>query len=176
MQKILQLINEAIEEIEKYGSCESAYYLLKYIASHGEKFIEEKSVNYDFTLDNIILMSVLQETHKYKLFVSSFFIYDYLSKKFRVQEPLFIFRWGKTYFIYSYRINARLESLIKNQFIFSRKGILKLTKKGENERENIFSSLPSTDRKKIEEIIDNIDKMKLKELRIYTKKYLFSIQ
>lgn len=176
MQKIIQLINEAIEEIEKYSSCESAYYLLKYIASHGDKFLEEKATNYDFTVDNLIFLSLGEETHKYKLFVSSFFIYDYLSKKHAVQEPLFVFRWGKTYFIYSYRIESRLQSLVKNQFIQIKKGVIKLTKKGKEENENILSSLNVNDKKKIEEITETINKMKLKELRIYTKKYLFSIQ
>ncbi|BFH74117.1 hypothetical protein SJAV_20610 [Sulfurisphaera javensis] len=176
MQKILQLINEAIEEIEKYNSCESAYYLLKYIASHGEKFVEEKATNYDFTVDNLIFLSLKEEMHKYKLFVISFFIYDYLSKKFQVQEPLFIFRWGKTYFIYSYRIESRLQMLAKNQFIQTKKGIVRLTKKGKEESENIYKFLNPIDRQKVEEIISNINNMKLKELRIYTKKYLFSIQ
>lgn len=174
MQRILQLINEAIEEIEKYGSCESAYYLLKYISSHGEELVKENETKYDFTIDNLIFLSVQNEIPKYKLFALSFFIYDYLSKKYKVQDPLFIFRWSKMYFIYSYRIEAHLLNLMKNQFLVTKRGKIKLTPKGESESENSYTLLSSQDKENIEKIREEIEKRKLTELRVFTKKYLFS--
>ena len=175
MKRIMQLINEAIEEIERYGSCESAYQLLKYISSAGEKLIKEEEVKYDFTLDQLVLLSMSKKIKKYKLFVSSFFVYDYLSKKYKVQDPLFIFRWGKLYFIYSPRIVGRVSLLVEKGFLqIERRGEIKLTNLGEEESENLFLMLNQRDRDEIEKIKEKVQQLTLTELKIYTKKYLFS--
>ena len=176
MKRIIQLIDEAIEEIEHYGSCESAYQLLKYISSTGEKLIKEGEVKYDFTLDNLVLLSMSKKIKKYKLFVSSFFVYDYLSKKYKVQDPLFVFRWGKLYFIYSPRINGRVSLLAEKGFLkIERRGEIKLTSLGEEESENLFSLLNQRDRDEIKKVKEKIQQLTLTELKTYTKKYLFNV-
>lgn len=173
MKRISQLVNEAIEEIEYYKSCEAAYQILKYIASYGEKFMKEEAVKYDISLDNLVFLSINKHTKKYKLFVTAFFIYDYLSKKYVVQEPLFIFRWGKLYFIYSYRIDGRLRLLDEKKFLEVRRSEIRLTQIGEQESKNIISILNNKEKEEVEHIREKINSMKANELRVYTKKYLF---
>jgi len=176
MKRILQLVNEAIEEIERYGSCEGAYQLLKYISSTGEKFIKEEEVKYDFTLDQLILLSMSKKTKKYKLLASSFFVYDYLSKKYKIQDPLFTFRWGKLYFIYSYRIVGRLSLLVEKGFLqIERRGEIKLTSLGEEESKNLFSMLNQKEKDEIKKVKEKVEQLTLTELRTYTKKYLFEV-
>ncbi|AGE71190.1 hypothetical protein [Sulfolobus acidocaldarius] len=173
-KRIFQLMKEAVEEMEKYGSCQSAYYMLKYILSQINDHIQSFP-DYDIPLDNLILLSFNEtlEEKKYKFFVKTFLVYDYLSTKYTVQDPIFIFRWGKLYFIYSPRIDAHLSLLEKNSFLTCHKFQLKLTRRGKEERENIIQNLSDYDLNKINELDKQIEEFKLQDLKIFMKKYLF---
>lgn len=172
---MFQLINEAIEEIEKYGSCESAYYILKYLANSQDNLCEEE-VDYDITIDNLIFLSMngKRTEKKYKLYVNAFFIYDMLSSSLAVQNPLFTFRWGKLYFIYSPRIESHLKALVKNKFLYLTRSQVRLTQRGEEEMEGVKALLSKDYLRKINEKLKEIDRMKLKDLKIYIKNYLFT--
>jgi hypothetical protein len=174
--RVAQLLREAVDEIEKYRSCESAYFLLKYTLSGIDKIINEKGLKYDFTLDNLILLTLLfmgKNTRKYKFFVAMFLIYDELCKRYKLQEPLFMFRWTKTYFIYSYRVEAHLKMLIQNSYILAKRDGLGLTGVGEKEAHNLKLMLKKEEVDRISEIAKKIERMRLNELKIYIKKSLF---
>ncbi|MEJ2781455.1 hypothetical protein WIW89_11350 [Stygiolobus sp. CP850M] len=174
--RMFQLINEAIEEIEKFGSCESAYYILKYLANSRDNLCEEEEVDYDITIDNLIFLAMngKRTEKKYKLYVNAFFVYDMVSSSLAVQNPLFTFRWGKLYFIYSSRIKSHLNALVKNKFLYLTRSQVRLTQRGEEEMEGVKTLLSKDYLRKINEKLKEIDKMKLKDLKIYTKNYLFT--
>ncbi|BCU70201.1 hypothetical protein [Stygiolobus caldivivus] len=174
--RMLQLINEAIEEIEKYGSCESAYYILKYLSNSQEDLCKRGEVKYDLTIDHLIFLSMNGKTSqkKYKLYVNAFFTYDVLSPYKVIQDPMFTFRWGKLYFIYSPRIDSHLSSLIKSNFMRVTRSQIKLTERGEEEMENIRASLTKEELRKLSDKLKEIEEMKLTDLKIYTKNYLFA--
>ena len=170
MKRVFQLISEALEEIEKYGSCESAYYILKYIVGK-EELCQQEEIKYDLTIDQLIYLS-FNET-KYRLFINAFFVYDMLSARRKIQDPMFTFRWGKLYFIYSPRIESHLVTLAKNGFLRMSRSRVKLTERGKEERENVRSLLTREEIKRIDEKLREIEKMKLTDLRVHVKNYLF---
>lgn len=170
-----QLLKESIDEVEKYGSFTSMYLILKKVYSDFEKLTKEERIDYNIKVDDLILISLHErEMNKISLFVSSFLIYDYLSKNYIVQDGLFYFRWNKRIFIYSPRIESHIYYLIRLGYLQGIKNF-KLTNRGYEEAESILLSLSCEDRKNIRNIIIDIClKTKLKELKEYVKKYLFN--
>ncbi len=170
-----QLLEESIDEVEKYGSFTSMYMMVKKIYSDFEKLNKEEKIDYDIKIDDLILLSLHEkEMNKISLFVSTFLIYDYLSKKYITQDGLFYFRWNKRIFIYSPRIESHVYYLMRLGYLQGIKNF-KLTSRGYEESESLLSSLDHEDRKIIRGIIIDVClKTKLKELKEYVKKYLFS--
>ncbi len=173
--RVKQLLEESIDEVEKYGSFSSMYLILKKVYSDFEKLTKEERIDYNIKVDDIILISLHErEMNKISLFVSSFLIYDYLSKRYIVQDGLFYFRWNKRIFIYSPRIESHLFYLMRLGYLQGIKNF-KLTSRGYEEAESIFLSLNCEDRKAIKNIIIDIClKTRPRELKEYVKKYLFN--
>ncbi|MCY0849789.1 hypothetical protein [Sulfuracidifex metallicus] len=174
MNRVRQLTREAIEEIEKYNSCQSAYYILKTLEEGSESLCKEKELKYDYTIDNLITVSlyIYDEVTKARLFVTSFLIYDVLAKNYVLQNPLFYFRWNKRYFVYSPRIDSHLSYLSREGFVKARKKF-SLTEYGKKEGESLISTLNKETLSKIEEYVSTLKSMDtMKEIKIFLKKHL----
>ncbi|BBG23547.1 hypothetical protein [Sulfuracidifex tepidarius] len=174
MNRVRQLTDEAIEEIEKYNSCQSAYYILKTLSEGAETLCKEKEVKYDYTVDNLIIMSLYtyEDVTKARLFVTSFIIYDLLAKKYTIQNPLFYFRWNKRYFVYSPRIESHLSYLSREGFVKNRKKY-SLTEYGKKEGETSLATLNKETLSKIQESVSTLKRIEtMKQTKVFLKKYL----
>jgi hypothetical protein len=67
-----------------------------------------------------------------------------------------------------------LNALVKNKFLYLTRSQVRLTQRGEEEMEGVKTLLSKDYLRKINEKLKEIDKMKLKDLKIYTKNYLFT--
>ncbi|WP_338598221.1 hypothetical protein V6M85_06820 [Sulfolobus tengchongensis] len=174
MNRLKQILKEALDEVEVYGSWISLYYILKSIENDIEKLCKEPEVKYDITVDSLILFTIYRyndKIDKTRLFALSFILYDYLSKNYKVQEPLFSIRWNRRYFIYSYRIESHLNTLLKKGLLIKRRTVYYLSELGKNEAENL--SIREKDMVKVNEIVNNFKALRrVKEIRIYIRKYL----
>ncbi len=174
MNRVRQLTDEAIEEIEKYNSCHSAYYILKTLSEGVDNFCKEDELKYDYTVDNLVILSIYlnDDVSKARMFVTSFMVYDILSKKYVIQNPLFYFRWNKRYFIYSPRVESHLSYLAREGFVRSRKRY-SLTEYGKKEGEALLTSLDRGVLSKVERMVSELKSMEtMKQTRIFVKKYL----
>ncbi|NON63266.1 hypothetical protein [Acidianus sp. RZ1] len=171
---VKKLIEEAVEEAEKFGSLSSMYFLVKKIWAEYGKLSREPIRDYDFTVDDIILFSL----HRSKLeripfFVSSFLTWYYLSNHFFAQDPLFYFRWDKRIFVYSPRVDAHLLYLARTGYVKISKTYC-LTEKGKEESSVKLSSLGERHYKEIDSILNNVyNSKKLRDLRMIVKDTIF---
>ncbi len=174
MSRLKQLLNEAVEETEKYGSLFSTYLILKKCNTEYDILDRENDSNYSFYVDDIILISLsYKELNKTQFFVISFLICDYLSSRYITQDCLFYFRWDKRIFVYSPRMEAHLLYLIRTGYAEGYK-YFKLTEKGKNEAEAKKSLLSTMEKIKIDEMASCIlSKRKLSELKKYVRSYIF---
>ncbi|MFP3217309.1 MAG: hypothetical protein RXQ99_01715 [Acidianus sp.] len=174
MSRLKQLLGEAVEEAEKYGSLLSTYLILKKCNAEYDTLVKEKEVNYSFSVDDIILTSLsYKELSKIQFFVMSFLVCDYLSSRYITQDCLFYFRWDKRIFIYSPRMEAHLFYLIRSGYAEGYK-YFKLTEKGRVEAEAKKSLLSNVEKIKIDEISSCVlSKNKLSELKRYVRSYIF---
>ncbi|WP_236752071.1 hypothetical protein [Acidianus sp. HS-5] len=169
-----QLLSEAVEETEKYGSLFSTYLILKKCNAEYDSLVKETEANYSFSVDDIILISLsYKELNKTQFFVISFLICDYLSSRYITQDCLFYFRWDKRIFIYSPRTEAHLLYLIKTGYAEGYK-YFKLTEKGKVEAEAKKSLLSTMEKIKIDDMISCVlSKNRLSELKKYVRSYIF---
>lgn len=58
MNRLQQLIKEAIAEVENYNSWITLYYILKSIENNVEKLCKESEINYEVTVDSLILFTI----------------------------------------------------------------------------------------------------------------------
>ncbi|ARM76637.1 hypothetical protein [Acidianus manzaensis] len=175
MNRVEQLLKEAIDEAEKYGSMLSMYFLVKKVVFDYSSIYRQEEEKYDVTVDDIILLSLSQkEVTKIPFFSISFLIYDYLSShKYKVQDCIFYFRWDKRIFIYSPRVEAHLYYLIRTGYASGIK-YYKLTEKGKFEANLKFSSFSEKEKKDISFIIEEIiNKRKNSDIKKYIRKQLF---
>lgn len=174
MSRLKQLLSEAVEEAEIYGSLLSTYLIIKKCYVEYDKLVREKEVNYSFNIDDIILISLsYKELNKIQFFVMSFLVCDYLSSRYITQDCLFYSRWSKRIFIYSPRIEAHLFYLIRKGYIEGYK-YFKLTEKGRVEAEAKKSLLSKSEIIKIDEISSQVlSKTKTSDLKKYVRSYIF---
>jgi len=176
VNRIRQLIKEAIEEIEVYNSWLSSYYLLKYIESEAEKLCKIGEINYDVTLDSLIFFTIYlngKSIDKTRLFSLSFLVYDLLSNKgFKVQDPLFQIRWNKRYFIFSPRINDHLE-VIRKKGLVLKKNEYYLTDISFREALGIYDKLSSRDKNDLQDLVKKFKSLrKVKDIKTFIRNYL----
>ncbi|PVU77464.1 hypothetical protein DDW12_06810 [Sulfolobus islandicus] len=175
MNRLQQLLKEALDEIEIYGSWTSLYYILKSVAeSNVEKLCREQEVIYHMTVDSLTLFTIYKYSEgvdKTRLFVLSFLLYDYLSRHYNVQNPIFSIKWNKRYFIYSPRIDSRLHSLSKRGLILKKDRLYYLSQLGISEAESI--NIGKKDSTKVDSIVANLKSLrKVKDIKIFVRKYL----
>ncbi|MDT7861638.1 MAG: hypothetical protein RRA45_05450 [Saccharolobus sp.] len=175
MNRLQQLIKEAIAEVENYDSWITLYYILKSIENNVEKLCKESEINYEVTVDSLILFTIYihgGRIDKTRLFALSFILYDYMSKNYKVQDPIFYIRWNKRYFIYSPRIDSHLNALSKKGLII-KKDLYYLSDLGRAEAESLFKYIKEKDRKEIASIIEIFKSFKrISEIKTYIRKYL----
>ncbi|AWR97851.1 hypothetical protein DFR86_10075 [Acidianus sulfidivorans JP7] len=176
MNRVEQLLREAIDEAEKYGSLLSMYFLIKKIALDYSSIYKKEEEPYDITVDDIILISLSHgEVTKIPFFAISFLIYDYFSSsnKYHVQDCIFYFRWDKRIFVYSPRIEAHLYYLIRTGYVSGIK-FYKLTEKGKFEMDLKLKSFSEKERKDILFIINNVLSMKkTSDIKKYVRRQFF---
>lgn len=167
-------LEEAVEEVEKYGSFSSMYLIVKKLRDEFDRLSKEEFREYDFKIDDLVLLSLKGEMCKVKLLVSSFLVHDYLSRKYVVQDGLFYFRWSKRIFVYSPRVESHLLYLVRLGYLEGGKKF-KLSKKGKTEADSIMSILGREEVKDITSLVENVIRAKkLKDLKRYVKEYLFA--
>lgn len=174
MNRIQQILLEAINEAEKYGSLLSMYFLIKKLASDYNFLSREEEKKYDVTVDDIVLLALSRgEVGKIPFFSISFLICDYLSSIYSVQDCVFYFRWNKRIFVYSPRVEAHLYYLIRTGYVIGMK-FFKLTEKGKHEADLKMSTFTEKEKKDIVCLIDAIKhKKRIKEIKDYVKEILF---
>lgn len=174
MNRVQQLLTEALDEVEKYGSLLSMYILVKKLALDYSSIVRQEEIKYDITVDDIILLSLSQgEVGKVPLFSISFLIYDYLSSFYSVQDCLFYFRWDKRIFVYSPRVESHLHYLIRTGYVNGIK-YFRLTEKGKSEVNSKIASLTEKERKDIINIVNTIrHKKRNSEIKKYIRERLF---
>ncbi|QGA53159.1 hypothetical protein GFS03_00350 [Sulfolobus sp. E5-1-F] len=175
MNRLQQLLKEALDEIEVYGSWTSLYYILKLLVeSEAEKLCREQEIIYHMTVDSLTLFTIYkygEGIDKTRLFVLSFLLYDYLSRHYNLQNPIFSIKWNKRYFIYSPRIDSRLHSLSKRGLLIKKNKLYYLTQLGISEAESI--SIGKKDSMKVDSIVASLKSLrKVKDIKIFIRKYL----
>ncbi|AAK42863.1 hypothetical protein SULI_02845 [Saccharolobus solfataricus] len=175
MNRLQQLLKEALDEIEIYGSWVSLYYILKLLAeSNVEKLCKEQEVAYHMTVDSLTLFTIYKYgggIDKTRLFVLSFLLYDYLSRYYNIQNPIFSIKWNKRYFVYSPRIDSRLHTLSKKSLILKKERLYYLNQLGRSEAESI--NIREKDNAKVDSIVTNLKSLKkVKDIRIFVRRHL----
>ncbi|MEM0122437.1 MAG: hypothetical protein QW440_05620 [Saccharolobus sp.] len=174
MNRLNQILREALDEVEIYNSWISSYYIIKSLENNIEKLCKEPAITYDITIDSLILLTIhlYGEIDKTRLFVTSFILYDHLSKVYKIQDPIFTIRWHKRHFIYSPRIDSHLAFLLKRGLVIEKgRYYYYLNPLGESEAINVYNLIKN--RKSIEDIIYDVKKLKkIKDIKTYIRKYL----
>ncbi|MCY0859375.1 MAG: hypothetical protein OWQ54_02970 [Sulfolobaceae archaeon] len=183
MSRAKQLLKEAIDELKK-GSILASQMILEDLYNNFEKYLNQEDINYDFTLDNLILLTLgaflqlKQEiVAKQKFYVSSFLVYDILiSNKLTVQNPYFKYIKAKRYFIFSERIENRIKNLAYNGFLFSGEQKIILLDKGKMESINLLKSIDKHLSDQIIKIVGEVSYLNSKkELMRYVEQYLANL-
>lgn len=181
--KAKQLLEEAIEELRK-GSIIASQKILEDLYENFDRYINQKPINYNITLDNLILLTLGMYYYyneemipKQKFYVTSFILYDVLSSKnLKVQNPYFSYKKTKMYFIFSERLENRIITLAYNGFLVVRERYIGLLEKGRMEGLNIIRSLDQNTVGELVKIVKEIKSLKSrKALENYVRQYLANL-
>lgn len=175
MSRAQQILREAIDEAEKYGSLLSMYFLVRKLSLDYESVAKQEEKKYDLTVDDIVLLSLSQgEVSKIPFFSISFLVFDYLSSNnYSVQDCLFYFRWDKRIFVYSPRVDSHLHYLIRTGYINGAK-YYKLTEKGKSEADSKMLTFTEKEREDLIHIINTVRyKRRNSEIKRYIREQFF---